>query len=219
MRWIYTLAVLAFLGSAFAPTASAGHATESPLTFALTAEPGALPGTFKMVRGGHTVTTGPVAYANTNAIACHIWISDEPAAVSLSFPLQNVDWRLEFGFPSDIAAVTVNLGTMAGVFVPNAGSFDNLPDVEGLDRVAFQNFIALGGLNVIGGDFLALRVCVDTLVLNAATLQATGFGDSQIAFAVSPPPPWPTPELGTIALTATGLLGLAGVGLVRRRKL
>jgi hypothetical protein len=221
------------------PDASCNHA-DHPLDFELSADkvrnPDTPLGAHVAYRGanlagpGHEYADGSVRFARTNAIRCEQWVSDEAAVFALSIPLQDVEAELLFVYPNDIAQVTLRVGKFDGAFIWGGASGLLVSEIDHVTRedtdgnlVPDQQRWAFVGPHVVPypgqdfavGDKIAFEVCVDTVVLDSA-IMLTDDDDSTANFLDSPDPPWPTPELGTIALSAVGLAGIGGIGLVTR---
>jgi hypothetical protein len=172
---------------------------------------------------GHDYVEDSVAFTRTNNVRCKQWVSDEGAVFALNLPAQTVTATIRFIFPNAIDQVTVRAGKFSGTFgwggehgpLSAPGPTDG-PDPDSLaDQTVFAFNVPYAGQDFAVGDKIAFEVCVRTVASNSAVM-LTDHGDSVASFLSSPAPPWPTPELGTIALSALGLAGVGGIGLVTR---
>lgn len=220
MRLCHVL-ILLVGASVLAPLAGASHVAAAPAQFNFsnegTGDPFLPTGLFAMYRDPHPATIGTNVAIGPGV--CREWVSDEKAGITQTITAQTVTWRVVFFLVSTSLQVNVTAGIFQGAFVPLAPlqvSTGGTPDAATNSLTFSGTILVPSDMDLLQGDRLAFRVCVQTSLLSVT--MKTG-GQSSVTFTSLSSPPFPTPELGTIALTATGLLGILGLGLVRRRKL
>lgn len=170
-------------------------------------------------------TTGESPYSAINYIPVTgnttvLWRSDEAAATSVTFCDGNGDdkgWDGKIMLDAksyNLSGVTVELGYLDG-FPPSgfhtAGG-TTLAYQGGSHVAEYQ--IALTGFTVPQGAYLALR-----LINNTSQTIGVGTGETHNWLkAECSPPCYPTPEIPTIVLFATGLVCLGGYLALRRKR-
>ena len=151
-----------------------------------------------------------VSIDNGNSV---VWIADEAALTDVGFPAGT--WGGLIYLTSEVS----------GTIVLDVGHSDNTADnftsngaTQSIDPEGgtfFSVSIIANGFDISSGDFLAFK-----MTNNTGSTIAVDTGGSSQSYIVSPPsdPGYPIPELPTIVLLATGLVGLAGYFGLKRRK-
>lgn len=186
----------------------AAHTSTEGMDFVLTVDqhPDAAASGKEMLQDAHG--GGGVVELTTDK-QCQLWSSDEPAAVDLSFPAQTVSYQLDT-LVGDLVTLTVSVGVVS----------DNVyTAIDGVRGDGAAGTIDLAdGMAVDAGEYVGFQVCADFEGVASSIDISTQDGASLVTFQDSPPPTYPTPELGTLLLSGIGLLGIVGMNRIRTRR-
>lgn len=192
------LIMLAVLVSLAAPALGA-HETQNGMTFILTAEDGE-GGLGKIMLQDEHPQDGEVSLSPTRD--CETWLADQPAGLDRTFTDQTVDYSL-----STALGQAVELQGILGIF--SGDTFTEVANTTGATGT-FEGVT----FTVDQGDHLAFRVCANFGTTSTlADIQTDG--SSYLTFAEDAPE-YPTPEIGTLALSTIGMIGLVGAARFQR---
>lgn len=140
--------------------------------------------------------------------SCETWIADEPADLDLTFPAQVVEYDI------DATLTLINgerIEVTVGVYDPGNGNFNGVASSLGLigtmDAPEFD---------IPEDDHLATQLCIQDSGETDGSAVIDTDGSSVVTYTDEATPEYPTPELGTLLLSATGLVAVVGLARFRR---
>jgi len=164
---------------------------------------------YEMDRGAPDSTESSVTVGAGSNVT---WRADEAATVDVPFPSGNWDGFIKLTAAPGAGTIRVYVGELVGTTFTNYGT--QLFTLEAGDDFLNMSFTG-SPFTVDTGNYLAIYV---ENYFGSAIYVDTGGGLQSTFTSPSTDPGYPIPELPTIVLFATGLVGLAGYFGLKRRK-
>lgn len=192
------------------PTASAGHA--DGLDFLLTGqEHSEFGGSGVLTQLTNQHPDQSLTEEVTLETGCQAWVTDTAAKVKLTFQEQTVAYHLQMVGEEAPQTITVSVGKYNSSDGFQAAGTDTVTGSSLLGGVSGE--MAVDKLELDTGEYTATQICV-TAVNPGLIAVDTASGNSQTTYTQEEN--YPTPELGSLALSGVGMLALVGLARIRR---
>lgn len=137
--------------------------------------------------------------------SCATWIADQAADVSVTFPAQTVDYDIN----ADLTAINGDrIEVSVGIY--DGDSFTGKAASTGL-----IGSIDAPEFTVPEGDYVATQLCIQDPDSTDGFAVVSTDGSSVVSYTDDENPSYPTPEIGTLALSTLGLVALVGLTRIR----